>query len=642
MEQPDSSEQRPDWLRRRRDLVEVGAAVAFFIGLSCGVTGFLLSGPPGIPWWQAVADAFYKTLQLAVLEGDAGETSRGWLGVARFLLPASVSVALITLVWDSWIQWWLRMVRLPRRDPRRVLIVGCGWIGSRMGAFYKAAGANVVGVDRNVQGEHTGAFRALRAPILDAEASAGKRALAAASATRAARVVVCVGNDAAGLQIAAKVVRAALEERGVPHRRSAGSSDFDASPRVLVAIQDTRYAQAADFDPLLAQASAAGAVEFFDIARTRARRLFANAAPHLLHPGRFGAGRTNRCHVLFYGAAAMVEPFVLYAARALVYDPEEPLRITVFGADAGDAKASFVQRHPAFGEPADGVAGTPAGDDPYDGQRPIARVHFEPVEHTQIGVDALRRVHAEQPIDVVYVIGGDEVEGRLMTVEMLRGADFLLADGAQGPAVVVCSRESGPPRSDAGEPTPIGVPLLHFDVDAWSRGAPAGAAAQPVPNDDNDRLARHIKDVYDRSLEPPREQPWSRTSDDERWWNRYAADHASIKLALIGLLPDRGTAGNPADAADAAGDEAARAAIERHRAWLAALEHRRYVCERLVDGWLRRLPAAGQTRDKLTAYRLNPTLVRLTSGALPEDELNKDRRIVDGLLEAWRWKRAHR
>jgi hypothetical protein len=100
-----------------------------------------------------------------------------------------------------------------------------------------------------------------------------------------------------------------------------------------------------------------------------------------------------------------------------------------------------------------------------------------------------------------------------------------------------------------------------------------------------------------------------------------------IKLALLRATPQGG-----------AGD--LDAALGQHAAWLARLEHRRYVCERMLDGWIRRLasrsgdPAAeAEGRPKLNRYHLNPTLQPFDT--LPENERNKDWDIAH-LLEVAR------
>lgn len=633
-----SADRRPDWLRLRRDRVEILAAVAFLFGLGCGLLGFWLKAPDELAWWQALPDALHSTLQLIALGVGAGETNGWLLGIARVLLPVSASLALLGLLGNSLAQWWLRVVRLRRRDHARVLIIGCGWIGAKMAAYYNAVGAQVVGVDRDPQGAHTGVFRSLGVPILEAEASAGSGALARAWPERAARVVICTGDDAANLHIAAGCLRLVSPPSTGAVRAASAAGDIAGKSRVLVCITEKSSTRAIDFDPVLARAHAAGELEFFDVAQTRARRLWTRAAPHLLHPGRFTAGRVNRCHLVFFGATATAEPFVLHAARALVYDPRESLRITVLGADAEQARQPFLLRHPMFAaDPGSGAqAGAdagPGGDggDAYDGQRPIARLEFAPSSHAQIEVDALRRAHREQPIDAIYVLGGDDVESRLMMIEALRGVDFLAADSGLVPAVVVCTRDAATATAPADAPS--GAAVHFFELDTWAAdvrrdGTPPDL---PVPNDYNDHLARRIKDDYDNAPGAGRSVPWSRTADEERWWNRHAADHASIKLALLGLPAASGQADSDA--------QAARAAIDKHYDWLADLEHRRYVCERLVDGWLRRLPAGGQARRKLNHYRLNPTLVQAASSELPLDERKKDQRVVDGLMLAWEFNR---
>jgi hypothetical protein len=147
-----------------------------------------------------------------------------------------------------------------------------------------------------------------------------------------------------------------------------------------------------------------------------------------------------------------------------------------------------------------------------------------------------------------------------------------------------------------------------FCVDTWLVGARPQSAVD-TPDSFNDGFAQYVYGDYRRNHGGG---PWDECAEQERWFNRYAADHAQIKRDLLVRAGERA----PIELA----------AIDRYAEPLSRLEHRRYVVERMLDGWLRR-----SVWPKINRYHLNPTLAPFDD--LPPEEQKKDMSIVQLLTK---------
>jgi SAM-dependent methyltransferase len=594
----------------------------FLIGFGCGLAGFwdLYAKTDGV---QRAFDALHSTLQLIILEGDAEKTHGPLLSTARLLLPLSTSLFVLSLLLARGAQWGIRAwlaVRpwVPQLRPL-VLVIGCGASGLKLARYYALGRMSVVGIDRDVASANARRFRAGGFQTLEFEFDAPDdvRALPLRSARR---VVVCTGDDVRDLEICRNLLRAGVAQQ------------------VTVTFETPGVNRAVEFDPLFADRDAPSRVNFLDLNHFNARLLFREKPPHRYRwdDRRFVAGAANPCHVALVMDALQAQAYLPQAVRSLVYSPDHPLRISLFTEDAAACEARLRSRFPALFPP----SGT-TDDAVYGGQRPLAHVSVFESSPTQLNVVDLRTAHRTQWIDVLYVLGADDAETALLLAETVKGADVL--DHPRPTVVAGFSVEVttapgvwGPPRPrvpsrEADDVAPLsyvfdqlaatGLRVEWHHLDDWVRRSPP-AGAHVTPDAFADELALKVHNRYRTRVNAAR---WEDLPEHERWLNRHTVDHGRIKLALLDATP-QGTAGE------------FEAALTAHLPWLARLEHRRYACERMLDGWIRRVAldapdqaAQAEGRPKLNRYHLNPTLEPFD--ALPEDQRIKDREIAQLLHE---------
>ncbi|MBU1360823.1 MAG: hypothetical protein KJ901_18960, partial [Gammaproteobacteria bacterium] len=206
------------------------------------------------------------------------------------------------------------------------------------------------------------------------------------------------------------------------------------------------------------------------------------------------------------------------------------------------------------------------------------------------------------------------------------------ARGHRAAPVVACLNDRTAEAAETNGRWPPGVALFDIFARCFSR-------SQPYPAADADARARRVNNAHQG-------QPWDALSDRFRWSSRLAADHMDVKLALLGLSPH-----------DSDLPRALRARMQSDESmrWLTRLEHRRFVVERLIEGWLLLDRPSGHPHDAPSGMRyagqdgewtqkrfldLNDTLVPFDE--LPEETADIDRSIVEAMIECFEAERSTR
>lgn len=562
-------------------------------GIGMGVGGFLCD-PSGVErsTSQRIFDAVHSTIQLVFVNVSARESQGFFLGFARLVLPLATSLYVISVLWRGGARWlvfsWMRVWPRALRKPI-ILLVGCGRgrDSLRIAQYYASRGAHVIGIDEDSDSDECLRFQEAGFWILEMNVLE-PNARAVVPWYRADRVVLCISDDSGAVDIA----RSLLERMESRVRRGPW--------RLTVMTDSPLMPRLSQFDAALIRGQLDDRLSFLDVRHYCARLLFLQCAPHLLSvdPERFRADRENPCHIALMVSRDQVGAYVKQAARSLVYCTKNPLRITVLTSPAADVASHLRASVPALFVGASGAQADRLGA--------VADVTFEESSPEQVASGALEAAHRRQALDVLYVIGKNDDETAVMLSEAIKSAAVL---SEPRPAVVAAFHtdqvviDSDLSQGATGllfkDVKLTGVMVRTFCLDAWLDGWKGKGTIENAPESFNDKTARLVKETYNIRYGGA---PWEQCPDDERWMNRYTADHEQIKLALLRrAAPER-------DVVEA---------IAGFKMYLSELEHRRYVCERRIDGWL---PIPG--RQKIVRYLLNPTLI-------PFDELKREEQEKD-------------
>jgi hypothetical protein len=614
------------WASRPTGQRELITAAMFLVGMAIATFGFWsetgpMTSTPSLvvldqsaieppSELQRLSDAFHSSLQLLVLNVDA-EHSRGpWLGIARILLPLAAAQVLLLVIVARTGQTLLRIRMALPWWSFDIVVLGCGETGLRIAEWYaREPGARltpwrclwkrlaVVGVDQDLTHPRAVRFQRRFATIHGSLES--NETLRALHIGRRALVVICTGSDARDWELTRRMLE----------RRPPGDLP---GPRFVLSVESSAVARASFFDPVLRPWYDTGRLDFLNAAHATARLLLLKYPPHELHPVRFRAGGSEPCHIAIFGNGPLLFELIAQAARALVYCIDKATRITVLTPDANSLALEFYARFPSLSPDA-----AASGDPAYGTRLPIARVRFIDSSVEQVRLHALREADTECRVDAIYTVGKHGSLANLAAAEAIKASAVL----ASLPPVVVCTHEYA--QETWTDPPGRGIRVLVYDLGPWlpPNGVPDRLEADvPGPDDYGDAIAKRLWWRYEHANVEPKpfneqeaEAAWPRVPHLEKWWNRHAADHAFIKLRLLGLsgAPD---------------EDAVREAVAAHYDWLVRLEHRRFVCERMTDGWI----CAPEPR--LRQYQLNHTISPFKT--LSDPDMQRDGRVVDVVADA--------
>jgi hypothetical protein len=499
-------------------------------------------------------------------------------------------------------------------------------------------------------------------------------ALRHANAPGASSVWITTADDATNLTIARRfAVLANLQNPGEvdPHelvgaegrtRRAApekAEPENDATKWLLVRVSHTRCVRAehALHEPITIPGYS---VEYFNLERLVAREVFAKHPPVLPECAESQATPSlelaRRPHVAILGDGEFVDALAVYAAMHWILDtrPERAVRVTLIGPEATKARARILTEHPALQrDPADRTAAAFE----YHAFADLVALDTDPQE-----LEPKHWVSAQSdcPFDALYLSGSTDLATARMAVRVAALRDA--CENVSRDAPIVAILKSVPSRNTTvGHVKAHGLVWFNIFKELFRNRQPypgalhdhlasvifhlyqpepkaghATAAAEPValPPANTGASRSRPSSLVDRATSAKGMREWrSKESDEFKWSDRYCASHAAVKRRLLEVAGED----LDLDADDAVG---------RYYEPLCRLEHRRFVAERMIDGWLRLDPKRladhrpfpsrksykGDDGQKAT-LRLNVTLV-------PFDDLEGgaeeyDGRIVNALPDLW-------
>jgi hypothetical protein len=426
------------------------------------------------------------------------------------------------------------------------------------------------------------AGRAVRAIALPSTAPA----LARAAHLAAARAVCLVGDERRNAGLAT----ALAQSRGAAAR-----------PAIFVRVGARAVA-----DRLARAVPGAARIEVFDDADMLAREAFAR------HPAHAAAVRlaARRVHFVICGfgrlGQAMAEEAIFSGLAAGLDKPF----ITVLDVDAEARERLYRAARPGLDLAAD-FAFIPAD----------LVTAAQVLQSAEPAFEALRARDAAARVTGLALCLGDDIDNVRLALALpeLRRREgryvaptFLRARDRSALGIVV-------PAAEAGEEI---VPLTL---------AGALLATAVLDTDRRDAAARLVHAAYRQAAGAggAAAVDWERLDETYRRANRRAADHLAAKLFSLGLTSERAPQA-PVTVAARAHAEVIAPLLAGPAAGLdalAALEHRRWVTDRAIDGW-----SYGPVRDDDRKH--HPLLATPDYAALPAAEQAKDRAQIRTLLGA--------
>ncbi len=564
--------------RKRRNLLPLAIAGLALIAITLVVAGRMI-GPTTVehPGWQ---DAIYSVLLAFSVDGTFLGQQNPVTLLGAFTAALVFYLALFGSLWIV----FRRQFRAWRasRIRNHVVIVGDGPDAEEL-AVELAKETNVVlALDPSVHG---------RRLIGIERPHATSDLIVEANAHHARSVVVMLGDEKANAAIATAI---------------ASGREGAAAPAIWCRTSDHLVA-----DSVSAVQSGASRIVVFDEAEMMARDMFAR------HPAHSVAERmaADRVHLLVVGFGRLGEAAAEEAIfSGLAQGLGKPM-VTVIDRHAQWSEMVYRQTRPALD----------AAVDMAFIEAELITVENAPV-FTQTTLDALAvRDDISRVTGIVICLGSDadNVRFALALPDIRRregryfAPSFMRLRDPDAESVVFAS--SDPHVTDPnGGVLPLARPtrLIVSDI---------------LDTAHRDEAARRLHDVYTRNagISTGASTDWNHLPETYRRANRRSADHIAAKLFSVGLTSEH-DAHEPVLVERRAHESMIAPLLADGDArldTLAALEHRRWSADRVVDGW-----SYGAVRDD--DLKAHPLLQRAEYDALAPDEQQKDRDQIRTLLSS--------
>ncbi|MGN6693990.1 MAG: NAD-binding protein [Aquihabitans sp.] len=530
-------------------------AFLWVVIMAIGISGFIKQGSAA-DINRGFLDNLYLTFQLGTLDYDGSAGEMNWqLQLARFVVPllaAGTILQTASVVFREEFRRW----RL-RYESGHTIICGLGETGARLASAFSESGAHVVAIEPDAAvAAGSGVAEQLDHVLIGT--GTDEQLLRTAGIDRAARIVICTGDDAANVQVTQVVARVTASRARTPLRCSVQLGS--ASLALLLRSADL-------------ESQGGARISYFNLHERAARALLAQHGPPMTAGG-------PGPHLMVVGLGQFGTSLVLAVAQQWAdVRPGVKLNPTLVDPSARQKWEALRLLHPAL----DAVCEPTLVD--LDLQAP------EPEE-----VDGFLALLAEDPPTWVAVADADETVA-------LANTGFLHQHLPRGavPIVVRMQSESGlggliQPQPGGASTLP-GVELFPFlDRTCTIATVDGGVREQLAESVHEDYLAHLAPDAPASSLA----RPWGELSDADRELSRKRVDGIVADLDALGLdlVPLRRWGAPEVTLTD---DEVDR---------LASLDHQRWFDDRTAAGW-----TYATVRDD--DRKQNPLLVPW--GDLPDD-----------------------
>jgi hypothetical protein len=595
--------------------ITFAVAVLLSASLAISISGFLIEQ-------KNFSDALYGSIQLMVLEGNFDDLPHplNWqLQFARFVLPLFTILAVLSLLF----RLASKQLSLIKANlfPRETIFIGAGRT-ARAIARKLPKNSRLLIIDCAIAEEFLNTVGTLHKLLVIKGDATERRLLAKLSLHRSKDIYIFTGDDDRDLNIALTLCEL------MPNNRS----DIARLPRLIIDIDDAVLLNTGLQDERFSDyRNNGGELVWFSAQRQAARELLRQ------HPVLTTSSIGKTCvHVALVGFGDFQHQVLSQILRTCVYLHVRELHVSIFDADIKNLRR-YTQLHPVM------------SPDFSDNGRmadllPLANLKFFETKPEVAQPGTLHKALAlagEQHFDCVYV--HEDMDYSALNNSQ-RFVQAMLSLNVTCRVVCILSgthlqdKDIAQRFVDSASANYQGINIFHCR-DALVRPREA------YPGEHADKTGLMIHTAYKalfRTLQPG-ENSWDNFEDHLLslkeaatnewrtslpptlvWSSRNAADHLSIKLRELGFELDE------YPLLDASGKDSflqnLQSTISNNLNALMELEHRRFIAERLIDGWL-----YGETTNR--PLRINNTLV--TYQQLPPEEKVKDEamiRVVTSLI----------
>jgi hypothetical protein len=562
------------------------------------------------------ANCFYFSVQLFALHsgfyhefldhppGTALQIARWTAVLASF---GTIGYAL-----TAFLLQWVRHLRI-HRWKNHVIVCGLGYWTVELIQKLASKGERVIVIEKDPSDELIPTCVQLGVPVMFGDASSGA-ILENAGIREAGCLIAFTSDDGTNI------------ETTLTARRLLQSTGRDANPLIChTHVVDRILMQALERQLTVGPPGGSIEVQLFNSYENAARRAIHDAITRV-QPEQIDAVET--VHLILLGLSTMGESVVLQAVRNCHFKAGRGFRLTVIE-PVSQTLDAFVARYPALPELCDFrvVIGTGTGarerelielaaKDPK--QLLFLAVCFDGDQHSLDTVLRLPRDIEVKRIPVYVWLSNPAGLAKVIESELAAEAGlpgeiraFGLPDQCAGPDAIMRPEIDAVARAIHDE---YRIERLNQMLNARKIRVPAtpeGAAVDP------DELERLIEKYFDQLSEPAM-LPWTRLPEGLRNSNRLQADHIPFKLLSVGWY----AAVEPVSPADQPVDFSQPTPQHLGEVnTLSEIEHRRWIAERRLAGWIFGPKEAG--------LRQSPYLVPW--GELADEVRNYDRQVIEAL-----------
>lgn len=555
------------------------------LALGCGIYGFLQV--PGMDAYSAALN----TAQLFVLNLPADQLPNWYARAAGVLGPLSAVTAAI-LGFTEVIQHWFWRIDYRYRPPQYVFLGGGRAAAARLRHLQGQHGRpRILCIDSHAdcpvaleKGTDKSNVRML---VTDA---ADRRLLRDYNVHSAPHVLVSGGSDAATREMlfALEGARSLAGNRAAPAVWLVELADSARIREFDMHFRSEAFENVGETKP---RKTTSLRVDFFSAEKIGAREILRKHGCHAVRSGK-------RPHIAVVGNGEYAQAIVFYAIHHLVTSdlPENCLVISWICSNPSEMASRVRLVHPLLGLATDS---SPL----LDGLLPLVEFRWVQAEPGALDPTAWTSLTRVDGPGVFFVACGDGLKEGAVTRNLLALKDVLPFEGE--PVIVECRNEfeakSESMVQSAAPKKAEGYALANLFDELWHEpktSNPLVSADNAYPGAVSDVDARKVHESFDK------ENPWNSLHEWKRWSSRLSADHWVLNQQLNGSIEDVGLR------------------LDR----LARLEHRRFIVERLMDGWLPDHLPLGKSRASGYNEKSRRDLLRINSTLVPYDRLPPTRR----------------